>query len=82
MQGDALMKVLRRWSRLRVGATQSGTRLGMEDQREHVGRQLSERWWDVLLAVRMEEMEESGAWGWMGKKEGAGRGRMPPKHVA
>lgn len=49
---------------------QSGVRLGMGDQLESLGRELSERWWDVLLAVRMENMKEFWTRGWMGNKEG------------
>lgn len=52
---------------------QSGIRLEMEDQLESLGSELSERWWDVLLAVRMEKMKEFGTQGWMGNKEGGER---------
>lgn len=46
---------------------QSGIRLEMEDQLESLGSELSERWWDVLLAVRMEKMKESGLDGKQGR---------------
>lgn len=59
-------------------------RTGNGDQLESLGTELSERGWDVLLAVRMEKMKEFRTQAWTGNKEGVKerKTKVPANHMA